>query len=63
MNNWIFCYRKDSASDYTKKTFPSTMQINRNNITTISLYDEYVEIEYTNQKCDRFNFSEWEIKL
>lgn len=60
MNNWIICYRKEDAIG---KDGPTTVQINRDNIITISLYPNCVEFEFVNHNSKRFYFSEWEIKL
>lgn len=59
MNSWIVCYRKNDGT----KDKPSTVQINRANIISISLYSDKIEIEFVNGHIKQWFFSEWEIKL
>lgn len=58
MNNWITCYSKKDTKDG-----PKTVQINRSNVVSISLYDDYIEILFVNKQIRQFFFSDWDIKL
>lgn len=58
MNNWITCYSKKDAGDG-----PKTVQINRSNVVSISLYDDHIEFLFVNKQIRQFFFSDWDIKL
>jgi len=59
MNNWIMCYKKEPSSNDK----PSTVQINKNNVTVISLYSNYIDIKLVGGESVQFYFSDWEIKF
>lgn len=58
MSDWIICYNKNNSEDK-----PSKVQINRDAVKTISLYGNHLEIEFIDNSCRSFYFSEWDIKL
>lgn len=61
MNNWIICYRKETEHRDSSK--PTTIQINRNNVTAISLFDNHIEIELVDGTMKSFYIVDWDIKL
>ena len=60
MNEWITCYRKE---DDKLKDRPYTIQFNRANIISISLFPDRLEIEFIDRSVEQLFFSEWDIKL
>lgn len=67
MNNWFTCYRKESTEDKNfikkEKEKSSTIQINRDNVLTLSLFPDRLEVEFVNGSTKQLFFSEWDIKL
>ena len=60
MSDWITCYRKE---DDKLKDRPYTIQFNRANIISISLFPARLEIEFIDRSVAQLFFSEWDIKL
>lgn len=61
MNQWIICYKKEDAT--LPAEVAGRVQINRDSVKYVSVYDDKVEFDFTDRSSRVFYFSDWDVRF